>query len=662
MTRMDLFQNAASSRLLKCAPAPWRGIGTLAIAALALAISPVSARSQGIPEDWADRHVVFSNPGSLTDAVNHGTVEKWYNIVNNPRFQAQSRRRSAAAARANRGDNRSAEADSVLDRLENAGKGKGGKHGDGGGTTADDGSLQKDWSMNIGVGGKVFPDQFPAKYSFDASTAFCDSATTPDFVVYPTGLPGTTSQPSIIAYDNLYSGCSNFTTGPLEYWNYNVAGGTIITSPVLSLDGTQVAFIATGSSVHSGASLVILKWKAPATKNTNNTTIVTLSNTAAASYRACVAPCMTVIALSGNPDDSLSSPYYDYGNDVLYVGDDAGVLHKLTNIFLSGTPAEITGGGTTSGWPQTLSLNNKLTSPVYDFGTGNLLVGTFSGVVAFSGTLVRIPGGGGAVGGGSSNIVVSADLANATGVASAPIVDAQAGRAYVVVYCNTGKTCANPTGQAGTGAIYQFSTSFAAANAGLVSKTFGTATIKTQKLYSGAFDNIYFSSANSTGNFYFCGMSSGTADRPQLYQVPITANVMGTPVAGPEVASGIAGVGVGCSPVTEILNGTTDLIFLSNQANNVTAAPIACPSGSGCIMSFNVTSGAALTTSKATSARAGAAGGTSGIIIDNVVASPTGTSQVYFTPLSNGTCIGNGTTGSGTTTGCAVQLSQAGLN
>jgi hypothetical protein len=52
-----------------------------------------------------------------------------------------------------------------------------------------------------------------------------------------------------------------------------------------------------------------------------------------------------------------------------------------------------------------------------------------------------------------------------------------------------------------------------------------------------------------------------------------------------------------------------------------------------------------------------AAGGTSGIIIDDVLnGSVAGTSQVYFSTLSNQVC---GTSGTG---GCAVQASQTGLN
>lgn len=652
MTRIDLAQIAVSGRYIRTAilRSSLR-LAALAIAALTLTVSAPAARSQGIPEDWADRHAVFSNPGSIADAVNRGSVEKWYKIMSSPRFQAQTRKRMGLATRAIHRDSSFdsfAETLFLADRDErDRGRNKGGR-----GNKPDEVSLKKDWSMNLGLGGKVSAGQFPAKYSFDSTTAFCDSATTPDFVVFPNGLKGVgTTSADIIAYDNIYSGCTGFTFGPLIYWSYNTDGGTIITSPVLSADGTQVAFIATGTTGSgAGAALVILKWKAPATKGTNATTL-NLPNTAAASYRGCTAPCMTEVALSGGPADSLSSPYYDYANDVLYVGDDAGVLHKVTNIFLSGTPTEITGGGAASGWPQAVSSGNKLTSPVYDVATGNVIVGTSIG------TLVRIPGGGQLVGGGSSNVVTSGVLSlYATGIKSAPIVDSQANQIYVDVACDAINTCADIT-HPSNAAIYQLTTSFASGSTG-TKQTFGVNSVGSVTLFAGSFDNLYFNSVNNTGNLYVCGISRTNNNRPSLYQVPIINNVMGAPVEGPELSN----VGTSCSPVTEILNGSTDLIFLSQLGANKTTVPIMCPNGTGCIMSFDVSLGAALTTSTAPAARAGAANGTSGIIIDNTVGVPAGTSEVYFTPLGNGTCAGNGTFGGPISgRGCAVQLSQAGL-
>jgi hypothetical protein len=122
------------------------------------------------------------------------------------------------------------------------------------------------------------------------------------------------------------------------------------------------------------------------------------------------------------------------------------------------------------------------------------------------------------------------------------------------------------------------------------------------------------------------------------------------------MATAISTAGTTCSPVTEILNGSTDWIFISVQASPNLLPPIGCPAlASGCIMSFNVTAG---TTPTATAKTAAASGGSSGIVVDNVSASAQA-SSLYFTYLSNSaigaTC--NGVSG----VGCAVKLTQSGL-
>ena len=61
-------------------------------------------------------------------------------------------------------------------------------------------------------------------------------------------------QGDIVAFTNLYSGCGGQVPG--DYWSYNT-GGQVLTSPVISLDGTQVAFTQTNGTV---AGLVLLRW------------------------------------------------------------------------------------------------------------------------------------------------------------------------------------------------------------------------------------------------------------------------------------------------------------------------------------------------------------------------------------------------------------------
>jgi hypothetical protein len=70
-----------------------------------------------------------------------------------------------------------------------------------------------------------------------------------------------------------------------------------------------------------------------------------------------------------------------------------------------------------------------------------------------------------------------------------------------------------------------------------------------------------------------------------------------------------------------------------------------------------VTSASGWGSSKTPTATADAASGTSGVVVDNALS---GASNIYFSPLANGTCAGNGTTGSGASDGCATQAFQAG--
>src|SRR5207245_7624638 len=99
----------------------------------------------------------------------------------------------------------------------------------------------------------------------------------------------------------------------------------------------------------------------------------------------------------------------------------------------------------------------------------------------------------------------------------------------------------------------------------------------------------------------------------------------------------------------------------SGQSTDCTfvGTPQSCTFGgaataSGCVESFNITSGF-----PATAAATGAsAGGTSGIVVDNV-SSEGHASSLYYSTLSTASCTtATGTSSSG---GCAVQRTQSGL-
>jgi hypothetical protein len=117
----------------------------------------------------------------------------------------------------------------------------------------------------------------------------------------------------------------------------------------------------------------------------------------------------------------------------------------------------------------------------------------------------------------------------------------------------------------------------------------------------------------------------------------------------------IAGTGGQCSPVTEIFNNGTDFIFFSVQSGGRTNMGFNC-GGSGCVMSADVTAGFP----SGVAASLAEAGGTSGIIIDNV-GNFGQDSSLYFSRLGQSTLSTCGGSGSGLV-GCAVKLTQSGLN
>ncbi len=480
------------------------------------------------------------------------------------------------------------------------------------------------------AGATVEPNMSPAKYSFSTTMASCS-----DFVVYPTGTAGATGGASIAAFSNLYTGgCTG--TVPSAYWAYNT-GGMATTSPVLSLDGTQVVFVQVSGG--NTASLVLLKWAA----NTGTLTMpVTLTSQTASAYQSCTAPCMLTLPFNGNHTDTFSAPFYDYLGDIVYVGDDSGYLHKFTGV-LNGTPAEVT-----TTWPVRLSTTSKLSSPVYD-GTAYVIVGDFGGI------LHSVTAATGAIHGTTVSV---GDV-----IADAPLVDGNAGKVYAFV------TTGNATYQHNHNAVFELPTNFTSISnpTAAVFEPLGTGATG-YYLYAGTFDNVYYSSAAHTGNLYAVG-NTGTAGGATLYRIPVTASVMGTPV------SAVTGLNSTLnpfpSPVTEFCNNGasactanttqttagTDYIFFSVNRGAVSGCTNA--TGNGCILSYNVTNPSAIALSgtglNVTTPGTNGCWATGGIVVDNSV--PTGTlagaSQTYFIGLGSN-AAGGPTLGTKTSTNCTA--------
>ena len=657
-----------------------RVLPRLAILLLAVWCTQISSGQQppvvrmGAPDDWTHHHLIFSNPGTAVDAMQRSDYFHWLKVVNDPRFILQQAKRGAAArsgATYAWASFPSPAAEISMAEPETPGGIAPGPEGNlrrglsrapavaGGNPLLRFGSglppnvwqrkgghaIHSDWSMNMGSGATSGLGMFPAKYSFDVTAANCASATAPDFLIYNTSVAGSGTQASVVAYDNLYSGCSG--TAPTTYWGYNT-GGTIYTSVVLSFDGTQVAFAQSSST--GAASLVLLKWKA-----NNGTAALPVAPNAQtqSSYRACpVVPCSLTIPFSGGANDSASSVFVDYATDSLYVGDDSGQLHKFTGVFAGVKPAEVLTGG----WPVTLSTS-PLSEPVYDATSGKIFVGDYLTNSRSNCASVTTPCGFlYSVNATSAAVVKSARLDFTFGINDAPLVDSNAQMIYTFVGADShSSSSTNPCGAphfSSCAAVFQLPTSFASGGSG----TETTVGAGFEFLMSGMADNIYFNSANAaspTGHLYVVGNTG--AGNNTLYQVSITNNVMSTtatvgPVLSSNFTNHLFAAGL---QVTETFTGTNDYIFLSVLTFG---GPSGCGTASlanGCVMGFDVTSGT-ISGSTVTTGATAEAGGTSGIIIDNTAASPSGASNIYYTPLSNQLCSTSTTTG-----GCAIQISQA---
>ena len=701
----------------------WLGISIFAVLTLPSAslgqASPEAETAFPVTTDWSYHHVVYSRPA---------TGEQTERLKQDPRYLQQISHHSDVMLPEPVPE---AQLGPIASLFEENQKSNG------------------FWEEDLGNNGSVGAINYPAKYSFKTNVANCAS----DFVVFATGLVGS-AQASIAAFNNLYSGCGG--TVPSVYWAYDT-GANIKTSPIFSLDGTQMTFVQTNSLGHG--ILVLLRW---APSGGSITSPVSLTRVSHALYPSCIAPCMTTLVLPAGStgaldSDTASSVFYDYSNDTAYVGDGSGYLHKFNPFFL-GVPTEVRGA-----WPVLLNPGSPtaLNEPVHDYASGNVFV-TDNG-----GFLYRVDPAGGVTTSGQLDFSVLND--GGPGIVQGAIIDSSAGLAYVFAPSDGTAACAGGADCAG---VYELSTSFSAGDFGseaVVGNSTVAGTAAPSPLYIGAFDSTYENSADPpTGNLYVCGNTGGPAI---LYQVPISVGAFGTPIPGPVLSNGAATI-TPCSPVSDIFNPNvssiaSEWIYASVQSVGTWAA---C-SGGGCLFSFNSTPWKASTaysvgqevlddhlninvvtnagtsgtttprwstnghttsdgtvtwleqgaesgfmpaawvashayskskrildpngnieivTSPATgtalsgtsiptfstapggtttdgtgtlvwtnigaiaTAALPAAGGTSGIIIDNTVTTPAGTSQIYFSTLSNQSC-GTGTGG------CAIQASQSGL-
>jgi hypothetical protein len=626
------------------------GIMGLGVVLVARGTNSGHSARVSVPNDWSHRHVIFSRPATALQARQ---------LQKEPRFLQQMFRRNAAAQQRVAVPGVGESEDSTLREFRRKLKKS---------------SSHRDWAESLGPGATTgtaaFP-QYPAKFTFsiDPNDESCS-----DYAVYPTNQPGVNGssiaapgQPSVIAFQNLYAASDGSgacgVLAPTIAWAYNTNAlgdttGVVSGSPTLSGDGTKVAFV---ESNPGGSVLHLLQYTVGDGTDPISGDLVTATPTnlltSGSGWNACPtdgSSCMISLTFSTSTA-SNSSPFYDFAFDTLYLGDDAGVLHKFTGVF-NGTPTEVT-----TGWPITVHAGVAITPPVFDSVSNNVFVGDSDGVLSF------VMDGGSTTGTcrtaaappclGSATVLVSD---GSVPITDPPILDPTTGKVFAFIG-DSGSTSSSVLGVSRNSYVVQAGVDLT----GVIRVNVGG---PGAALHTGAFDNTYFnSSPGSTAGFlYVCGKTGGV-DHPAIRQISFHTNgTMNTAgLRNMQVGNTPGGAGQ-CSPVTEIFNPNigsgTDLIFFSVQSGGraaVGGSATNCPqtAPTGCVMSVDVTSGAfptVLTDSL------GEVGGTSGIVIDNV-GNFGQDSSLYFSRLGQSSLSNCGGSGAALV-GCAVKLTQQGFN
>lgn len=587
----------------------------------------------GIPEDWSTSHVIYTRNGSLQDMMA---------VRGDPRFLHSFllhniREHNSLATRAANGglnENDLSEYKSAADHIsidtddfpiqnsQNSEEEKKWHHHH---RLRHDTRSKVDWAVSLGPTSGMAFGESPAKYSFNPSQA----PTCSDFVVYTiaaSGNPGT--QANLIGLTNLYTNAAGTGfcagTGPTFLFSYAIGTGLSDLSPVLSLDGTKVAWLETRGG--NTAYLHVTTWATGTGQGTNATTgsvaVNGASSDIAISYtNLAVTGCTS--KLSSNGDSDL---YVDYTTDTGFVSSDNGNLYHISGIF-KGTPT----------FDFCIAVNNAVTAnamsgTVYD----QLLKEVF---ISDSKTLY-----GYTVGASSYTLAGSYVYGNGSpnDVGPGPMLDTFNGFVYMFTTHDKNDDTS----------MVQFPVALTAGSAVFV--PLGPASTN-DYLFFGAFDNNYYvhGPTNANATIYSCGTDSTTKTAQDLFAISFLstglANTTPAMSANKNVnPGGNAGL---CSPITEFFDGTTDRIFVGMGDN--TAA-----TGANVVTMWNVTSRLTNATATPTASAINYIGGTTGFTIDNNASGTAQAESIYFSTLD--------TSGAATTCGaagtklyCAVKLTQS---
>jgi hypothetical protein len=514
-------------------------------------------------------------------------------------------------------------------------------------------SVKIDWSITLGTG-IVAPNMFPAKYNFDVTaTPSCAN----DYVVFGLNVAGVTNgQANLVGVKNLYSGTGGLCgANPTVNWAYNgsTGGGSIITSPVVSLDGERIAYV---ESTAGAAIFHVLAWKAGQGTSATAAVTPTLNGACTGTVAAPTSSCLKSVTFSTTASDTLSSPWVDYQTDKAFIGGDDGKIYRISCVFscaLNTNP--------TVDWTFALPVAGsggaapKPNGPVYDYPSGRLFVGDQLGelwVINAGGASPSINAGPVMIGGGGCTTT------NPPGRTGTPAPCAANGGSFgipdSVIMDNSGASqrifaFSGNDGTAGASAVVaqltMSLTGLVRTHVGLGSV--GNATTNVD-IHTGAFDNNYFGTTPSTGELFVCGTGPGNTN-PYHYWIGFTAYPVMNATPTGSIARSPTAAGLACAPYTEIFNPNLNLSGNATH-HDLLISGLMGAGANGQIITNDISTGAITIGLSNVSYP----GGVSGIIVDNISTSGQA-SSVYFSTqgvVNVGTCAN---------ARCAVKLTQLSL-
>ena len=514
-------------------------------------------------------------------------------------------------------------------------------------------SMSIDWSIPLGAG-IVAPNMFPAKYNFDINAA-PDCAN--DYVVFGLNVAGATpGQANLVGVKNLYSGFGGICgANPTVNWAYNgsTAGGSVRTSPAVSLDGKRIVYV---ESTAGTAIFHVLAWKAGEGTAAKVAATPTLNGACTGTVAAPTSSCLKSVTFSTTATDTLASPWVDYQTDKAFVGGDDGKIYRISCVFncaLNTNP--------TVDWTFTLPVAGtggaaaRPNGPVYDFPSGRLFVGDQLGelwVINAGGGSPTLNAGPVMIGGGGCTTT------NPPGRTGTPAPCTASGGSFgipdSVIMDSSGVSqrifaFSGNDGSAGASAVVAQLTM---ALTGLVRTHIGLGSVSNATtnvdIHTGTFDNNYFGATPSTGELFVCGTGPGNTN-PFHYWIGFTAYPVMNATPTGSIARNPTAAGLACAPYTEIFNPNLNLSGNATH-HDLLISGLMGAGTNGQIITNDISTGAiAIGLSNVSYP-----GGVSGIIVDNTSTSGQA-SSVYFSTQ------GVVNVGSCATARCAVKLTQLNL-